>query len=69
MDQRNVSERRKIKRRKLAYYMLVLDAKTQQTLGHLVDITPIGFLLDSQKTMPLEKDFRILLELYARYFR
>lgn len=63
MDPKNNSERRRIKRKRLAYYMLVVDAQTQQTLGHLVDITPIGLAIDSQKPISLEKDFRLLLEL------
>jgi hypothetical protein len=63
MDPKNISDRRKLKRKKLAYYMLVVDVQTQQTIGHLVDITPIGLAIDSQKPISLEKDFRLLLEL------
>jgi hypothetical protein len=42
--------------------MLVLDATTQETIGHLVDITPKGLLIDCQKPLPLEKDYRLRLE-------
>ena len=52
MDQPSVQERRKLKRRSLAYYMLVLDAKSREMLGHLVDITPLGLMMDSQKAFP-----------------
>lgn len=62
MDEPSTQDRRKYKRRSLAYYMLVLDADTQETVGHLVDITPHGFLMDCPKPLPLEKDFRFILE-------
>jgi hypothetical protein len=63
MDQNSGMERRRLKRKNLAYYMLVLDATTRQTIGHLLDITSIGLLMDSPKPIPLEKDFRLLLDI------
>ena len=62
MTQPSIKERRKLKRRSVAYYMLVLDANTREMLGHLVDITPFGLMMDSQKSLPLEKDFRLRLD-------
>ena len=62
MDQPSVQERRKLKRRSLAYYMLVLDAKSREMLGHLVDITPLGLMMDSPKALPLENDYRLRLD-------
>jgi hypothetical protein len=62
MTQPSVQERRKLKRRSLAYYMLVLDANTREMLGHLVDITPLGLMMDSQKSLPLGNDFRLRLD-------
>ena len=62
MDQPSVQDRRKYKRRSLAYYMLVVNASTQETIGHLVDITPDGLLMDCPKPLPLEKDFRLRLD-------
>ena len=62
MKQPSTQERRTLKRRSLAYYMLVMDANTQETIGHLVDITPKGLLMDCPKPLPLEKDFRLRLE-------
>ena len=62
MDQPSVQERRKLKRRSLAYYMLVLDADSREMLGHLVDITPQGLMMDSQKPLPLENDFRLRID-------
>jgi hypothetical protein len=62
MSEPSIQDRRKYKRRSLAYYMLVVDAGTQETVGHLVDITPDGFLMDCPKSIPLEKDFRLRLD-------
>jgi len=62
MDEPSTQERRKVKRRSLAYYMLVMDANTSETLGHLVDITPLGFMMDCEKAIPPGKDFRLRLD-------
>ena len=32
----------------LAYYLAVVDNKTQKIIGHLVDISPVGFLMDAK---------------------
>lgn len=63
MDRSSKQERRRIKRRSLAYYMLVMDAQTMGTIGHLVDITSEGLLIDSEKLLPVGKDFRLLLDI------
>ena len=63
MDQPKTQERRKFKRRNLAYYMLVKDSYTQQIIGHLVNISPSGLLIDSQKPIPLQKDFYLSLDI------
>jgi hypothetical protein len=63
MDKPSSNERRRLRRRSLAYYMLVADAQTAETIGHLVDITPIGLLMDSPNKLPLERDFRLQLEI------
>lgn len=56
-------DRRKLKRRSLSYYMLVLDARTRQSIGHLVDITPLGLLMDSPQPLILEQNFRLRLDI------
>ena len=63
MDQPKAQERRKFKRRNLAYYMLVKDSYTQQIIGHLVNISPSGLLIDSQKPIPMQKDFYLSLDI------
>jgi hypothetical protein len=62
MDQPSKQERRKLKRKSLTYYMLVLDGNSREMLGHLVDITPLGLMMDSQKPLPLGNDFRLRLD-------
>jgi hypothetical protein len=62
MEEPSIQERRKLKRRSLAYYMLVMDSNSREMLGHLVDITPIGLMMDSQKPLPLETDYRLRLD-------
>jgi hypothetical protein len=62
MDQPSKQERRRIRRRSLAYYMLVMDAQTMGKIGHLVDITPEGLLIDSEKPLPVGKDIHLLLD-------
>lgn len=56
-------DRRKIKRRYLMYYSRVFDAHTQILLGHLVDITPLGAMLISEKPIETDIDFRLKMEL------
>jgi hypothetical protein len=62
MNQPSKMDRRRTKRRSLSYYILIQDATTQETIGHLVDISPIGLMLDSPKPLPLEKDLRLRLD-------
>ncbi len=58
-------ERRKLKRRNLSYYMPVLDPGTQEMLGHLVDISPQGLMMDSQKVFTVDRDCRLRLDVTA----
>ncbi len=55
-------DRRSIKRRHLIYYLRVWDLKTDQLLGHIVDINTGGFMLISEK--PIEPDQTFGLELH-----
>jgi hypothetical protein len=42
--------------------MLIADANTQETVGHLVDLTPDGFMMDCPKSIPVERDFYLRLD-------
>lgn len=58
-----MKERRRAKRRPFAYYMQIVDAETQEPIGHLSDISTLGFKLDSQNEIPIGKEFRMRLDL------
>ena len=50
-------DRRNIKRRHLIYYLRVWDLKTDQLLGHIVDINTGGFMLISEKQVTPDQAF------------
>ena len=58
-----MDERRNLNRKDFSYYMQLVDSDTQQMVGHLVDISSGGFKLDSQSPIPLNKDFRLRMDL------
>ncbi|MFZ5910319.1 MAG: PilZ domain-containing protein [Chloroflexota bacterium] len=58
-----MSERRQVERKDFSYYMRLIDTQTQELVGHLVDVSTGGFKLDSPKPLPLEKDYRLHLDL------
>ena len=58
-----MDERRNLERKDFSYYMQLIDSDTQQLVGHLVDISSNGFKLDSQAPIPLDKDFRLRMDL------
>jgi hypothetical protein len=57
------NEKRNLARRSFSYYMRVMDEVNGQLIGHLIDISTGGFKLDSSKAIPLNKDFRLRIEL------
>ena len=52
-------ERRKFKRRSISYYMRIIDANENHMIGHLADITQQGLKMDSQKPLPVQKEYRL----------
>lgn len=58
-----MTERRKIKRRSISYYMRIVDASEKQMIGHLADITLTGLRMDSQEPIKVPKEF--LLRIYT----
>jgi len=57
------SDRRKQPRRRFIYYMQVLDAGTLQFIGHLTDISPMGFRLDSDRPLPVNANYKMRIDL------
>jgi hypothetical protein len=56
-------DRRKFRRRYLAFYSRVFDVNSHQLLGRLVDITPKGLMLLSEVPLPTDTAFRLKIEL------
>lgn len=56
-------DRRKSKRRHLLYYSRVHEA--EKLLGHLVDVTPQGAMLLSEKPLDTDKIYKLRIELSA----
>ena len=60
-----MQERRKLKRRNMSYYVPVIDPKSNEIIGHLVDISPQGLMMDSQTMFPVERDCRLRINVTA----
>ncbi|RPI90500.1 MAG: PilZ domain-containing protein [Chloroflexi bacterium] len=56
-------EQRKNDRRDFIYYMQVTDALSKQLIGHLTEISPGGFRLDSRKQIPAGEILRLQIQL------
>jgi hypothetical protein len=56
-------ERRKSTRRKFTYYMRMMNENTGEAVGHLADISPVGFKLDSVKPIPVNREYGLRIEL------
>jgi hypothetical protein len=50
----NTQERRRLRRQNLSYYMQILDPDTLQIVGHLVDVSRIGLMIDSNNRLRLD---------------
>lgn len=58
-----MDDRRRLERKDFSYYMRLINNDTQDLVGHLVDISSGGFKLDSQTPIPINKDFRLRMDL------
>ena len=58
-----VDDRRKFRRRFLAFYSRVFDLRSHRLLGNVVDITPQGLMLLSETPLPPDTAFRLEIEL------
>ncbi|MBE9521361.1 MAG: PilZ domain-containing protein [Proteobacteria bacterium] len=54
-----MKEKRKHKRVNLIYYLEIYDNRTDKHLGHLVDITPEGLMMISEKEMEAGAEFHL----------
>ena len=59
----NSIERRKLNRRKVSYYLPIMDDNTKQVIGHLMDISPTGLMMDSKIPIPANLKYDLRLDL------
>jgi hypothetical protein len=55
--------KRQRKRIHLIYYLRIFDTDSGADMGHLVDITPQGFMMVSEAPVPVGKEFSFRMEL------
>ena len=58
-----MSEKRRIKRKHLIYYLRVFDINTDQVIGHLVDITTEGFMIMSEEPLEINTIYQLRIDL------
>jgi hypothetical protein len=58
-----MADRRLYPRRYLIFYSRVFDQKTGELLGHIIDITPAGAMLISEKPLEIGKLYHLKMEL------
>src|SRR5512140_1868934 len=56
-------DRRRVKRRNVSYYMPIVDNDTAQTVGHLVDISMVGIMIDCKRNIPSGQEYHLRLDL------
>ncbi len=56
-------ERRTNPRKRVSFYLRVLNDDTQEILGQMVEVSMVGLRLETVEPVPLEKDYYLRLEL------
>jgi len=63
-----MQERRNTSRKKIKYYVPVIDAESYEQIGVLLEITSQGMMVDSQKLVPIDRPIRLRLDLTDQSF-
>jgi len=63
MSKPAMTERRKLIRRNVSFYLPVMDNNTKQVIGHLMDISPIGLMMDSKIPIPTNLTYNLHMDL------
>ena len=63
MSKTTAIERLKQNRRNVSFYLPVMDNNTKQVIGHLMDISPIGLMMDSKIPIPTNLKYNLRLDL------
>jgi hypothetical protein len=61
----SMSDRRKLKRRHLVYYLRVYNARSRRLLGHLVDVSSDGIMVMSDRRLRLGRTATLRMVLPA----
>lgn len=56
-------DKRKTPRRNFSFYMRVLDDETEETVGHLVEVSVKGMRLETIAPLPLGQEYNLHMEL------
>jgi len=67
-DVNKQQDRRSITRIKISYYVPIVNAESYEKLGILAEITTKGLLVDSQKLLPIDHQFKLRLDLTDENF-
>jgi hypothetical protein len=62
VDKPTSHERRRSERRNISYYLPVMDSKTGEVIGHIVDMSPVGFMMDSKVPVASNTNFDLHLD-------
>lgn len=62
-----MAQKRELERKALVYYLKIFEQDSDELLGRLGDITEKGFLLISDKGLPVEKEFDLRMKLPDTY--
>jgi hypothetical protein len=61
-------ERRKLRRKYLAFFTRIFDRGSGQLLGHLADITTEGMMVISEKPIKTGQEYKLQIDLSDSYF-
>jgi hypothetical protein len=62
MNKQIANERRRQQRRNVNFYLPVMDSDTQEVIGHMVDISLVGFMMDSKIPVPTNVMYNLHLD-------
>ena len=62
MNKTTTQERRRMNRRNISYYLPVMDNNTLQVIGHLVDISPVGIMMDTKIPITINHKYSFHLD-------
>lgn len=58
-----MAEKRTVPRKNFSFYMRVLNDDTEEILGHMVEVSPVGLRLETVGPLPINTDYYLRLEL------